>query len=113
MPILLIALNNMLDTRYRDEFALRLVITKSILAALMVIIGVMINETLVVTAQEKQVNASNSTNLEKPNLIVTWIETNDTKTSDSHVISVSGEDFWKVFEPLLKQSTNGSISSSE
>ena len=113
MPILLIALNNMLDTRYRDEFALRLVITKSILAALMVIIGVMINETLVVTAQEKQMNASNSTNLEKPNLIVTWIETNDTKTSDAQVISVSGEDFWKVFEPLFKQSTNGSISSSE
>ena len=102
-----------MDTRYRDESALRLVINKNILAVLIVMFGVMINETIVVTAQEKQMNTSNSTYLDKPNIIVTWIETNDTKTSDTPVISVSYEDFWMVFEPLLKQSINGSTSSLE
>ena len=103
----------MLDTRYRDESVLRLVVNKSFLAALMVMIIVMINETIIATAQEKQMNASNSTNLEKPNIVVTWLETNDTKTSEVPVISVSGEDFWVVFEPLLKQSINDSTSSLE
>ena len=83
----------MLDTRYRDESVLRLVVNKSFLAALIVMIIVMINETIIATAQEKQMNASNSTNLEKPNIVVTWLETNDTKTSEVPVISVSGEDF--------------------
>jgi hypothetical protein len=103
----------MLDTRYRDESVLRLVVNKSFLAALIVMIIVMINETIIATAQEKQMNASNSTNLEKPNIVVTWLETNDTKTSEVPVISVSGEDFWVVFEPLLKQSINDSTSSLE
>ena len=103
----------MLDTRYRDESVLRLVVNKSFLAALIVMIIVMINETIIATAQEKEMNASNSTNLEKPNIVVTWLETNDTKTSEVPVISVSGEDFWVVFEPLLKQSINDSTSSLE
>jgi hypothetical protein len=34
--------------------------------------------------------------------VVTWIETNNTKTNDTPVISIDGEDFWLVFEPLLK-----------
>jgi hypothetical protein len=114
VPTFLIALNSMLDTRYRDESALRLVINKSFLAALIVMIVVMINETIIATAQEKQMNASNSTNLEKPNIVVTWIiKTNDTKTSDAPVVSVSSEDFWMIFEPLLKQSINDSTSSLE
>ena len=58
-------------------------------------------------------NASNSTYLDKQKIIVTWLETNDTKTSDTPVISVSDEDFWMVFEPLLEQSINGSTSSLE
>jgi hypothetical protein len=70
-------------------------------------IGLAINETIVVTAQ------SNSTNSDKPNIIMTWIETNDTMTSDVPVISVDSEDFWMVFEPLLKQFINGSTGSFE
>lgn len=61
-----------------------------------------VNENIVVTAQ------SNSTNLDKQKIIVTWLETNDTKT-DTPVISVSDEDFWKIFEPLLELSTNETI----
>ncbi len=64
------------------------------------VIGFAVNETIVVTAQ------SNSTNSDKQKIIVTWLEPNDTKTSDAPVISVSDEDFWKTFGPLLKQSTN-------
>ena len=64
------------------------------------IIGFAVNENIVVTAH------TNSTNLDKRNIVVTWLETNDTKTIDTPVISVSNEDFWKMFEPLLKQSFN-------
>jgi hypothetical protein len=61
-----------------------------------------VNENIVVTAQ------SNSTNSDKQKIIVTWLETNDTKT-DTPVISVSDEDFWKIFELLLELSTNETI----
>jgi hypothetical protein len=64
------------------------------------------------TAQES-ISQSNSTNLDKRNIVVTWLETNDTKTSDTPMISISGEDFWKIFVPLLEQSINGTMSSSE
>jgi hypothetical protein len=115
VPAFLIALNSMLDTRYRDETALRLVTSKNILAALIVIIGVMINETMVATAQEKQMNTSKATNIDKQKIIVTWLETNATKTSsDTPVISINSKDFWKMFEPLVIQLTiNGSTSSLE
>ena len=71
-----------------------------IVIAMIAMISVAVHETLFVTAQ------SDSTNSDKQKIIVTWLETNDTETSDTPV-SVSGEDFWKTFEPLLKQSING------
>jgi hypothetical protein len=77
-----------------------------IILVTMTMIGFMINETIVVTAQ------SNSTNSDKQKIIVTWLEANDTKTS-APAISVSSEDFWAVFGSLLKPSINGSINSSE
>ena len=70
------------------------------------IIGFAVNENIVVTAQ------TNSTNSDKQKIVVTWLETNDTKTSDTPAISISDEDFWKTFNPLLKQSLNGSTDSS-
>jgi hypothetical protein len=70
-------------------------------------IGFAVNENIVVTAQSK------STNSDKQKIIVTWLETNDTKTIDTPMISISDEDFWMTFGPLLKQSINGSISSFE
>ncbi len=66
-----------------------------------------INENIVVTAQ------TNSTNSDKQKIIVTWLETNDTKTSDTPVIRISSEDFWKIFEPLLELSTNVTLDSLE
>ena len=73
----------------------------TIIFIVVAIIGFAVDETLFVTAQ------SNSTNSDKQKIIVTWLESNDTETSDTPVIGVSGEDFWKTFEPLLKQSING------
>ena len=67
----------------------------SIIFIVVVIISFAVNENIVVTAQ------SNSTNSDKQKIIVTWLETNDTKT-DTPVISVSEEDFWKIFEPMLE-----------
>ena len=70
------------------------------------IIGFAVNENIVATAQ------TNSTNSDKQKIVVTWLETNDTKTSDTPAISISDEDFWKTFNPLLEQSINGSTDSS-
>ena len=73
-----------------------------IFIAVATVIGfAVVNENIIVATQ------TNSTNSDKQKIIVTWLETNDTKTSDTPVVSVSGEDFWKTFEPLLKQSING------
>ena len=35
-------------------------------------------------------------------IIITWIETNRTYETNSPVINISNEDFWKAFGPLLK-----------
>jgi len=65
-----------------------------------------VNENIVVTAQ------TNSTYSDKQKIVVTWLETNDTNTNDTPAISISDEDFWKTFNPLLEQSINGSTDSS-
>lgn len=67
-----------------------------------VIVEFAVSKTIIVTAQ------SNSTNSDRRNIIVTWLEANKTKTGSALMISISGEDFWKIFEPLLKQSIKGS-----
>ena len=54
---------------------------------------------------------SNSTNVNKQNIIVTWLETNKTKAGSIPMIMVSDQDFWKFFGPLLKQSINGTTTS--
>jgi hypothetical protein len=71
-----------------------------IVITMIAMISVTVHETLFVTAQ------SDSTNSDKQKIIVTWLEPNNTETSDTPV-SVSAEDFWKTFEPLLEQSING------
>jgi hypothetical protein len=77
-----------------------------IIAAIIVAIGFVLSGIVNATAQESN-SQNNSTNLDKQNIIVTWLETNDTKT-DTPVIRVSDEDFWKIFDPLVKQFINGS-----
>jgi TctA family transporter len=75
--------------------------SKYIVIVIMVIIGFMgISETMMATAQD-YINQTNSTKSDKQKIIVTWLELN--KTGDSPVISITSEDFWKIFEPLLKQ----------
>jgi hypothetical protein len=74
----------------------------AIIFIVIAMIGFAVNENIVVTAQ------SNSTNSDKQKIIVMWLETNDTKT-DTPVIGVSDEDFWKIFEPLLELSTSKTI----
>lgn len=68
-------------------------------------ITLMVNETMTVTAQERLTNQSNSTNSDKQSIIVTWLQVNETKTWNDPVISIDSEDFWKIFGPLLEQST--------
>jgi hypothetical protein len=84
----------------------KLVVTL-ILAMIITILGFLMNGIVNATSQ------NSSTVVDKQKFMVTWLETNDTMTSDSPVISVSDEDFWMVFEPLLEQSINGSIVLSE
>jgi hypothetical protein len=70
-----------------------------------VIIGIMgVSETITVIAQD-YINQTNSTKLDKQKIIVTWLELNKT-AGDSPVISISSEEFWKIFGPLVEQSGN-------
>lgn len=56
---------------------------------------------------------NSSTITGKQNTTVTWLEANNTNTRDTPMISVSGDDFWAVFEPLLEQPINRSAILSE
>ncbi|MGH9986968.1 MAG: hypothetical protein ACRD8W_23740 [Nitrososphaeraceae archaeon] len=99
---------------------------KCILTVIIAMIGFMISETMLVTAEESQLNnnisqsnsiALNSTNIEldkeNKNIVVTWLKTNETKTDNTPIISVSDQDFWKIFGPLLELSANGTIGTFE
>jgi hypothetical protein len=57
---------------------------------------------------EESISQNNSTNIDRQNIIVTWLETNKTKTSSVPMIMVSDQDFWMVFDSLLEQIINGS-----
>ena len=84
------------------------VMNKLLIALIVVVIGFMVSETIVVTHSKqfhKYGQTKNSCDLAGTN--------NKTKTGGVPVISVSGEDFWKIFEPLLKRSTNGSTGPSD
>ena len=76
---------------------------RHIIAIALAIIGFIVNESMVAPAQDN--NPTNSTKSDKPKIIVTWLEANKIKTDTAQVISISGEDFWKIFGPLLEQST--------
>jgi len=53
--------------------------------------------------------ALNSTDSDDKNIVVTWLnESNKTNT-----ISISNEDFWKIFGPLFELSTNKTSSTFE
>ena len=84
-----------------------------IIAAIIAMVGFVINGIVSATTQESKledsINQTNSTQSERQKIIVTWLETNDTKTSsDTPVISINSKDFWKIFELLVRQSMNES-----
>ena len=91
------------------------IINKHIMALVILMIGFMISEAAEATAEEKQKDESyiQSNFTDRINIGVTWLETNKTKPDNAQVFSISDEDFWMVFEPLLEQSINGSTVSSE
>jgi predicted PurR-regulated permease PerM len=77
-------------------------------AMILAIIGFVLSGVVNATVQES-IGQNNSTSRDEQKIIVTWLETNDTKTSsDTPVIRINSEDFWKIFEPLVKQFINGS-----
>jgi Na+-translocating ferredoxin:NAD+ oxidoreductase RnfG subunit len=79
-----------------------------IVAMIIAVVGFVLRGVVNATVQES-IGQNNSTSRDKQKIIVTWLETNDTKTSsDTPVISINSEDFWKIFESLVKQPINGS-----
>ena len=91
----------------RKKHAMNKLIIALIVAMILTVIGFVLSGIANATTQE-------NIGQNKQKIIVTWLETNDTKTgSGAPKISISSEDFWRVFEPLLKQSINESTSSSE
>jgi hypothetical protein len=75
-------------------------------------VGFTISETLVVIAQPSgnsshyNTTALNSTDSDGKNIVVTWLQSNKTNANSAPTISVSNEDFWKIFGPLFELSTN-------
>lgn len=106
-------LNSMLNMMLASN--LYAIINKHIIALTIVMIGFMISETWVATAEKKQMNESFSQSnfTDRKNIGITWLETNKTMPKNVQVFSISDEDFWMVFEPLLEQSINGSTVSSD
>jgi len=76
--------------------------------------GFTMSDTMITMAQpndnisRNNTTALNSTDSDGKNIIVTWLETNQTNT-----IRVSNEDFWKIFGPLFELSTNKTSSTFE
>jgi hypothetical protein len=82
---------------------------KYTVAFIIVVSGFMdVGETMTAIAQD-YINQTNSTQSDKQKIIVTWLEINKTKIGDGQSISVSSEDFWKIFGPLLQLSSNKTI----
>ena len=75
-------------------------------------VGFIISETLVAIAQtsgnssHNNTTALNSTDSDGKNIFVIWLESNKTNVNSTLTISVSNEDFWKIFGPLFELSTN-------
>ena len=71
-----------------------------------------ISETLVAIAKQNgnsshnNTTALNSTDSDGKNIVVTWLQSNKTNANSTPTISVSNEDFWKIFGPLFELSTN-------
>ena len=80
--------------------------------AIAFMVGFIISETLVAIAQtsgnssHNNTTALNYTDSDGKNTVVTWLQSNKTNANSTPTISVSNEDFWKIFGPLFELSTN-------
>jgi hypothetical protein len=75
-------------------------------------VGFIISDTMVAIAQpngninRNNITALNSTDSDGKNIVVIWLESNKTNVNSTPMISISNEDFWKIFGPLFELSTN-------
>jgi hypothetical protein len=82
-------------------------------------VGFIISDTMVAIAQpngnisRNNITALNSTNSDGKNIVVIWLESNKTNVNSTPMISISNEDFWKIFGPLFELSTNKTSSTFE
>ena len=76
-----------------------------------VMVGFIISETMAVIAQPNgNISRNNTTALDLGSdgkkIVVTWLQSNKTNANSTLTISVSNEDFWKIFGPLFELTTN-------
>jgi hypothetical protein len=82
-------------------------------------VGFIISDTMVAIAQpngninRNNITALNSTDSDGKNIVVIWLESNKTNVNSTPMISISNEDFWKIFGPLFELSTNKTSSTFE
>ena len=75
-------------------------------------VGFIISETLVAIAKQNGNSSHNNTTAlisadsDGKNIVVIWLESNKTNANSTPTISVSNENFWKIFGPLFELSTN-------
>ena len=59
----------------------------------------------------------NSTNIklepDDKQIVITWLEANETEADNTPVINITSQEFWKTFSPLLKISANNTINTVE
>jgi hypothetical protein len=73
-------------------------------------IGLIAKDITIALAQlSDSINQNNSiasdlaSDLDREQIVVTWLRPNETKPDNIPAISVSSQDFWKTFDPLLEQ----------
>jgi hypothetical protein len=82
---------------------------------LTVIMGSIISDITVALAQLNDNTSRNNSiaSTDRKHIVVTWLKANETEPDNSPVISVSNQDFWNAFSPLLEVSTNRTNDNSE
>lgn len=87
---------------------IKLSIMLVLLVVLTIAIYSIVSDTTSAIIQSNNTIASDSINMTSHSdgrqIIVTWLTSNETKPDFTPMISISTEDFWNTFEPLLEQS---------
>lgn len=59
------------------------------------------------------ISTSMKSDADGKHIVITWLEANETTHDNSPIISVTSQEFWQAFSPLLEISTNRTIANSE